>query len=61
VDAGYLPAAERVGRALGVPRVFLSTHLLGPPRMVQNGDTVRRSRELAGVRHRGDRASRAVL
>ena len=40
VDAGYLPAAERVGRALGVPRVFLSTHLLGPPRMVQNGDTV---------------------
>jgi tetraacyldisaccharide 4'-kinase len=40
VDAGYLPAAERVGRALGVPRVFLATHLLGPPRMVTSGDTV---------------------
>jgi tetraacyldisaccharide 4'-kinase len=40
VDAGYLPAAERVGRALGVPRVFLSSRLLGPPRMVIGGDTV---------------------
>ena len=40
VDAGYLPAAERVGRALGVPRVFFATRLLGPPRMVQGGDTV---------------------
>ena len=40
VDAGYLPAAERVGRALGVPRVFLATRLLGPPRMVRSGDTV---------------------
>ena len=40
MDAGYLPAAERVGRALGVPRVFLSTRLLGPPRMVRSGDTV---------------------
>ncbi len=40
VDAGYLPAAERVGRALGVPRAFLTTRLLGPPRMVVNGDTV---------------------
>jgi tetraacyldisaccharide 4'-kinase len=40
VDAGYLPAAERVGRALGVPRAFLTTRLLGPPRMVANGDTV---------------------
>ena len=40
VDAGYLPAAERVGRALGVPRVFRVTRLLGPPRMVRSGDTV---------------------
>jgi len=40
VDAGYLPAAERVGRVLGVPRAFLTTRLLGPPRMVVNGDTV---------------------
>jgi tetraacyldisaccharide 4'-kinase len=40
VNAGYLPAAERVGRALGVPRVFLATRLLGPPRMVPSGDTV---------------------
>ena len=40
VDAGYLPAAERVGRALGVPRVFFATRLLGPPRLVANGDTV---------------------
>jgi tetraacyldisaccharide 4'-kinase len=40
VDAGYLPAAERVGRALGVARVFRETRLLGPPRMVRSGDTV---------------------
>jgi len=40
VDAGYLPAAERVGRALGVPRVFRATRQLGPPRMVRTGDTV---------------------
>ena len=40
VDAGYLPAAERVGRALSVPQVFRGTRLLGPPRMVQSGDTV---------------------
>jgi tetraacyldisaccharide-1-P 4'-kinase len=40
VDAGYLPAAERVGRALGMAQVFRATRLLGPPRMVQSGDTV---------------------
>jgi len=40
VDAGYLNAAERVGRALGVPRVFFATRLLGPPRTVPGGDTV---------------------
>jgi tetraacyldisaccharide 4'-kinase len=40
VDAGYLPAAERVGRALGVPRVFRGTRQLGPPRMIRTGDTV---------------------
>ena len=40
VDAGYLPAAERVGRALGVTQVFRGTRVLGPPRMVGSGDTV---------------------
>jgi tetraacyldisaccharide 4'-kinase len=40
VDAGYLPAAERVGRALGVARVFRGTRQLGPPRMIRTGDTV---------------------
>ncbi len=40
VDAGYLPAAERVGRALAVAQVFRGTRLLGPPRMVRSGDTV---------------------
>ncbi len=40
VDAGYLPAAERVGRTLGVPRVFLATRVLGPPRLVRDGETV---------------------
>ena len=40
VDAGYLPAAERVGRALAVAQVFRGTRVLGPPRMVQSGDTV---------------------
>jgi tetraacyldisaccharide 4'-kinase len=40
VDAGYLPAAERVGRALGVARVFRVTRQLGPPRMIRTGDTV---------------------
>ena len=40
VDAGYLPAAERVGRALGVAQVFRGTRALGPPRMVLSHDTV---------------------
>jgi tetraacyldisaccharide 4'-kinase len=40
VDAGYLPAAERVGRALAVPQVFRGTRQLGPPRMIRTGDTV---------------------
>jgi tetraacyldisaccharide 4'-kinase len=40
VDAGYLPAAERVGRALGVTTVFRVTRSLEPPRMVKTGDTV---------------------
>jgi tetraacyldisaccharide 4'-kinase len=40
VDAGYLPAAERVGRALGIDTVFRVTRSLGPPRMVATGDTV---------------------
>ena len=40
VDAGYLSAAERVGRALGLQTVFFVTRVLGPPRMVANHDTV---------------------
>jgi len=40
VDAGYLPAAERVGRALGVATVFRVTRTLEPPRMVKTGETV---------------------
>jgi tetraacyldisaccharide 4'-kinase len=40
VDAGYMPAAERVGRALGVTTVFRVTRTLEPPRMVNTGDTV---------------------
>jgi tetraacyldisaccharide 4'-kinase len=40
VDAGYLPAAERVGRALGVTTVFRVTRALEPPRMVKTGETV---------------------
>ena len=40
VDAGYLPAAERVGRALGIDTVFRVTRSLGPPRMIATGDTV---------------------
>jgi tetraacyldisaccharide 4'-kinase len=40
VDAGYLPAAERVGRALGVDKVFRVTRALGPPRMVSTNETV---------------------
>lgn len=40
VDAGYLPAAERVGRALGVTTVFRVTRGIEPPRMVKTGETV---------------------
>jgi len=40
VDAGYLPAAERVGRALGITTVFRVTRTLEPPRMVRTGETV---------------------
>jgi tetraacyldisaccharide 4'-kinase len=40
VDVGYLPAAERVGRALEVAQVFRGTRILGPPRMVPSRDTV---------------------
>jgi len=40
VDAGYLPAAERVGRTLGVTTVFRVTRTLEPPRMVKTGETV---------------------
>jgi tetraacyldisaccharide 4'-kinase len=40
VDAGYLPAAERVGRALGIATVFRVTRTLEPPRMVNSGETV---------------------
>jgi tetraacyldisaccharide 4'-kinase len=40
VSAGYLAAAERVGRALGVARTFLVTRTIGPPHMVATGDTV---------------------
>jgi tetraacyldisaccharide 4'-kinase len=40
VDAGYLPAAERVGRALGISTVFRVTRALEPPRMVKTNETV---------------------
>jgi tetraacyldisaccharide 4'-kinase len=40
VDAGYLPAAERVGRGLGISTVFRVTRTLEPPRMVKTGETV---------------------
>ena len=40
VTAGYAAAAARVGRALGVPRTYLVTRTIGPPRMVATGDTV---------------------
>jgi tetraacyldisaccharide 4'-kinase len=40
VDAGYLPAAERVGRALGITTVFRVTRAQEPPRMVRTGETV---------------------
>lgn len=34
VAAGYAAAAERIGRALGVPRVFRMVRSIGPPRML---------------------------
>ncbi len=40
VTAGYVAAAERVGRALHVERTYLVTRTIGPPRMVATGDTV---------------------
>jgi tetraacyldisaccharide 4'-kinase len=40
VDAGYLPAAERIGRALGIATVFRVTRVLEAPRMVRTGETV---------------------
>jgi len=40
VEAGYLPAAERIGRALGVTTVFRVTRAIEPPRMVKTGETV---------------------
>jgi len=40
VDAGYLPAAERIGRALCVTTVFRVTRGIEPPRMVKTGETV---------------------
>jgi tetraacyldisaccharide 4'-kinase len=40
VDAGYLPAAERVGRGLGIEKVFRVTRALEPPRMVKTDETV---------------------
>ena len=40
VDAGYLSAAERIGRALGVHTVFCLTRAFGAPRMVSNHDSV---------------------
>ena len=61
VDAGYLPAAERVGRALGVPRVV---RVIAPPRAAADGRRRRhggRARTLARVRGGRDRAPRAVL
>jgi tetraacyldisaccharide 4'-kinase len=40
VDAGYTTAAERIGRALGVPTVFRVTRALSAPRVVSTGDSV---------------------
>ena len=40
VDAGYTTAAERIGRALGVPTVFRVTRALSPPRVISTGDSV---------------------
>jgi tetraacyldisaccharide 4'-kinase len=40
VTAGYAAAAERVGRALNVPRHFAVTRTIGPPRMIATGESV---------------------
>jgi tetraacyldisaccharide 4'-kinase len=40
VDAGYTTAAERIGRALGVPTVFRVTRALLAPRVISTGDSV---------------------
>ncbi len=40
VNAGYTTAAERIGRALGVPTVFRVTRALNAPRMIATGDSV---------------------
>jgi tetraacyldisaccharide 4'-kinase len=40
VTATYDQAAERVGRALGVPTVFRVARLLGAPRLITTGDTI---------------------
>lgn len=40
VTVGYVAAAERVGRALKVPRHFAVTRTIGPPRMIATGESV---------------------
>jgi len=40
VTAGYTAAAERVGRALGIPTVFRVTRTLGAPRVIRNGESI---------------------
>jgi tetraacyldisaccharide 4'-kinase len=40
VNAGYMTAAERIGRAFGKPTVFRVTRSLSAPRVVANGDSV---------------------
>ena len=40
IDAGYQDAAERIGRALRIRRVFRVTRALLPPRIVDTRDTV---------------------
>ena len=40
VDAGYGAEAERIGRALRLLTVFRVVRTLGPPRVIETGDTV---------------------
>lgn len=40
VTAGYATAAERIGRALGVPTVFRVSRTLGVPRTIATGESV---------------------